>query len=563
MRLGWTALYQNMHFKKKVMLLLGLGSALTLTLTLILAMLMLFVYFLFQKTAFHNLTTHADLISQNSTAPLTFSDQEAGRETLASLKEVPDIVEAVLYDGEGRLFASYLKMGADAKPLPELLPQEGPDVFQAAGELLLAKSITFEGSRIGRLYLRFSMARINGILAWQAMVAVSSGIFVLLVVLGISSRLLNPLMRPVLELTETAEKVSKTKDYTLRARQYTSDDLGLLTDTFNAMLNNIQERDKALKHAQEVLETRVRERTRDLEQASLELAQSSRLAGMADVATSILHNVGNILNSINISISVVNDRLNASRINNLSRAINMLLENKDGLDGFLTTDEKGKLLPDYLAKATAILVEDNQFLSAEVVKLRDNIDHVKEIVSMQQNYATTKGTIERVSVEDILSAALQVHEISLKRHEIAINVECDGRLTLLTDKHKVLQILVNLISNAKHAMKKGQSERRVLTIKVAKESPDHLTIAVMDNGIGISAENKRKIFQYGFTTKKTGHGFGLHASANSAKEMQGGLMAESAGLGQGATFTLRLPLNILDKTGKQGSSRIAKVGQNG
>ena len=118
------------------------------------------------------------------------------------------------------------------------------------------------------------------------------------------------------------------------------------------------------------------------------------------------------------------------------------------------------------------------------------------------------------------------------------------------DKHKVLQILVNLISNAKYALSDSDAKERQLTIAISRQpsrasSDDGFAeVSITDNGIGIARENLIRIFGHGFTTKKNGHGFGLHSGALAAKEMGGSLSVQSAGPGKGATFTLSLPLNL-------------------
>lgn len=110
------------------------------------------------------------------------------------------------------------------------------------------------------------------------------------------------------------------------------------------------------------------------------------------------------------------------------------------------------------------------------------------------------------------------------------------------DKHRVLQILINLIRNAKHAMDATGREDKMLVLRTAPSVAGRVQIIVQDNGVGISSENLMKIFHHGFTTKKDGHGFGLHSSINAAREMHGDLRVHSNGLGAGAVFTLELPV---------------------
>jgi signal transduction histidine kinase len=112
-----------------------------------------------------------------------------------------------------------------------------------------------------------------------------------------------------------------------------------------------------------------------------------------------------------------------------------------------------------------------------------------------------------------------------------------------TEKHRVLQILVNLIRNAKYALDDSKRTDKLLTIKLGRNGGDHIKIDVVDNGVGIPEENLTRIFGHGFTTRSNGHGFGLHSSALAIKELGGSLTAHSDGVGKGATFTLLLPEN--------------------
>jgi signal transduction histidine kinase len=111
------------------------------------------------------------------------------------------------------------------------------------------------------------------------------------------------------------------------------------------------------------------------------------------------------------------------------------------------------------------------------------------------------------------------------------------------DRHKVLQILVNLLTNAKYACDESNRPEKRINVWIRKDSSDHVRIGVCDNGVGIAAENLNRVFEHGFTTRKTGHGFGLHSCALAARELGGSLTAQSDGPGKGATFILEIPLN--------------------
>jgi signal transduction histidine kinase len=253
----------------------------------------------------------------------------------------------------------------------------------------------------------------------------------------------------------------------------------------------------------------------------------------------VLHNVGNVLNSVNVSATIVMDSLKNSKAANLVRATALLGEHAADLGGFLTSDPKGKLLPDYLHRSAGHLVAEQGLILNEIGSLRKNIEHIKDIVSMQQSYAMVSGVAETVQLTDLVEDSLSMNAAALARHGIRVVRDFEDIPPLSVEKHKVLQILVNLIRNAKYACVEAAVTDKQLIVRVTRRE-QRVQISISDNGVGISAENLTRIFAHGFTTKKTGHGFGLHSGALAAKEMGGSLRVESPGPGRGATFTLEL-----------------------
>lgn len=294
-----------------------------------------------------------------------------------------------------------------------------------------------------------------------------------------------------------------------------------------------------------------------LDKLNRQLMDTSRHAGMADVATGVLHNVGNVLNSVSVSATVVGDRLRRSKVTNLRRATTMLREQNGHLAEFLTTDPKGKLLPEYLGTVADQLASEQTELISEMDSVGQHIEHIKEIVAMQQSYAKVSGVFENLSPAELVEDALRLNLAAFERHHIELVREFDKNMPAVSvDRHKVLQILVNLLRNAKHAMEDASERGRRMVIRVGKASPDRVRISVTDNGIGIPADHLTKIFNHGFTTKKDGHGFGLHSGANAAKEMGGSLTGHSAGPGLGAEFTLELPTITADHTQEHLRTRV-------
>lgn len=278
-----------------------------------------------------------------------------------------------------------------------------------------------------------------------------------------------------------------------------------------------------------------------LKQAQGELLQSSRLAGMAEVATSVLHNVGNVLNSVNVSATLVFDRLIESKTKDITKVATLMSEHTLDLGDFLTRDPQGRKLPHYLERLGQHLSQERSLLMKELESLRDHIGHIKDIVAMQQSYTTYAGVTERIQVVDLVEDALRMNISALERHGVQVIRQYDDGLPLITvEKHKALQILVNLISNAKFACVESGSNNKRITLQARNEG-DLTRIAIVDNGVGIPTENLTRIFTHGFTTRKNGHGFGLHSGAIAAKGMGGALSAQSDGPGKGATFILELP----------------------
>jgi predicted ATPase/signal transduction histidine kinase len=282
------------------------------------------------------------------------------------------------------------------------------------------------------------------------------------------------------------------------------------------------------------LEQRVREQTR-------ELVAAARRTGMAQIATNVLHNVGNVLNSVNTSLHVLRSHVTSSRMDRLNDVTNLLESNAGNLRHFLASTDKGKLLPGYLRELSQALVAEREQLAGELRRLEASVDHIKNVVAMQQSYAGPASSMrELVSLADLVEDALLLQEDALARHGITVARDYGSSEPLPLDRSRLMQILVNLVENAWQAME-GVSGKRLLRVAV-RQQQDAATVEVSDNGCGIAQENLCRMFSHGFTTKFGGHGFGLHSCAVAASEMGGALKVHSDGAGAGSTFTLQLPL---------------------
>jgi PAS domain S-box-containing protein len=297
-------------------------------------------------------------------------------------------------------------------------------------------------------------------------------------------------------------------------------------------------------HCEGTLEdlTARKQATREVEQLHQQLVTASRQAGMADVATGVLHNVGNVLTSVNVTVHDVLDRLRTSRLSHLQRVVEVFEREREHLGTFLTQDPKGRQFPEFLAKLDVHLREENAKLRGDVEGLVRHFEHIRQIIVTQQNSAKLFGVTESLTPAQLFEDAVKLTEKSMERHGIALEREFANAPAVKADRHKVLQILVNLLKNAKDALLGAGTDPARIAVSVRCIDERHVALVVADNGPGISPENLAKIFQHGFTTKKTGHGFGLHSAVLAAREMGGDLTVASEGPGHGATFTLTLPL---------------------
>jgi signal transduction histidine kinase len=284
------------------------------------------------------------------------------------------------------------------------------------------------------------------------------------------------------------------------------------------------------------------------------LLEVSRQAGKAEIATSILHNVGNTLNSVTVSVGLVEERARALKISGVVGAARLLGENAGDPHAFLSSDSRGHKLPHYLRVLSEQLSQEQGALVKEVEALRGAVEHIQAVVRVQEENARPAGLLEQVPVRQLIEDALRLQRTSFEQAGIDVRAEYGQVPLLLVDRHHLLQILINLLSNARHALIESEQLDKQLTLRVGLFSPERLRIAVADNGAGILPEHLPRLFTQGFTTKKAGHGFGLHLSALAAQELGGSLTCQSEGKGHGATFTLELPLQPEQTPGLGGAT---------
>ncbi len=525
---------RNAPIKRKLMLIILLScAAAILAGSLVEAGFRLFTA---RKDFAADIATLARVISANTTAAVAFKDAKSAQEMLGSLRENDAVIGAGIWLPDGRALCRFGDLGGVVG-----MEKNAPGVARSTFRGLLlsyTQPIALDGETQGTLHIRADFgpvlrhaARLD-VLIFLAVIA-SSGLLALLV----SGWLQHSISAPIRALAQTAATVATQQDYSLRAKKFAPDEVGALTDVFNYMLGEIQRQHTALRH--EIAERGRAEQ--EVDKLHKQVLAASRQAGMAEVATGVLHNVGNVLNSVNISTALLNEQLEKSRAANVGR-IAQLLRGQTNLAAFLTTDPKGRALPEYLAELGQRLDAERLKMHGELQGLAVNIEHIKEIVAMQQNYAKVSGETESLPIAGLIEDSIRMNAAAFVRHGVSLERDLAPVPFVSVDKHKVLQILTNLLRNAKYAVDETTASKKIIRISTRIEAKGFVAIAVTDNGVGIAPENLTRIFAHGFTTRKEGHGFGLHSGALAAKEMGGALAAQSDGPGRGAIFTLTVPI---------------------
>jgi two-component system NtrC family sensor kinase len=521
----------------------------------------------YREETIDSISCYAEMIGENCRAALAFEDAEDATETLKSLQAESSIVFACVYTKEAKVLAYYQQPNLTDELTPPVCKKDGYEFENDYFKLF--KQIKDNDETIGTVYIQFGLSQIKTMLLLKAGTVTLIVLACSLVAYLVSSRLQRVISRPILSLAEVARAVSEKKDYSARASKKNNDEIGSLIDAFNEMLEQIQQRDSALIDAKNQLESRVKERTAELTFANEELTRevterkraetelkaaqeklivTAHRAGMAEVAADVLHNVGNVLNSINVSTTVITDKVKDSEVANLNKVANIINDHIDDIGTFLTENPQGKHIPLYLTEMSKLLIEEQVETLSRLRILAENVQHIKDIISMQQSYAKVSSVEVTTSISGLVEDAIQINSAGLQRHGTRLVRKFEELPDIEVNKQKVLQILVNLISNAKYALSNSEKEEKIVTIHIYKHREDRFRIEVTDNGVGITRENLTKIFSHGFTTKKHGHGFGLHSSALASKELGGALTAHSDGLGQGAKFTLELPFKPAEIT---------------
>lgn len=298
----------------------------------------------------------------------------------------------------------------------------------------------------------------------------------------------------------------------------------------------VTERTAELDKRNKELETMLRE----LEETRGKLVEKAHKAGMADLATGVLHNIGNVLNSVNISTTVLVETLEKSKIPKFKQANELLHAHRDNLEEFLLEDHRGMKLLDYYLKLEEPMEEEYEKLKTHCNRLTEKVQLIMEVIDAQQDFAKVGRIKERIQLEQLVEDTLKLQAGSITRHGLTIKKEFEDTDSVIIQKSKLIHILVNLFKNAKEAMKDLEPEDKTVTIRTY-QNENYVKLSVADKGTGIKEEDLNKVFNHGFTTKTSGHGFGLHSCANYMTEMGGKIRVKSKGEGKGAEFILVFP----------------------
>ncbi len=280
------------------------------------------------------------------------------------------------------------------------------------------------------------------------------------------------------------------------------------------------------------------------EQLRSQLGEAAYKIEMADVASTVLHNVGNVLTSVTVAAHMVESVVDQSSVILVNRMAELIKAHDQDLGTYLTEDPKGKRIPLSLEKLGTHLLEEQRAILKEMKGLVRNIRHMKQIIVSHQTMAKSAGQIEQISLAEVLSHAMELSFQPGDEKWITIRPDFQQVPTVLVDQHQLLQILVNLLRNAKQAMRQQTQDRHELNLSVKYQDDDETSVVmtIQDSGIGIAPEHLSKMFTRGFTTKTDGNGIGLHSSIRAIQKMGGSMYVRSEGVGRGATFTLTFPV---------------------
>lgn len=497
---------------------------------------------------FHHLQQTRDRLSQSlqsvariagaqASAAVTFRDTSACNEMLRNLRYDPLIRHAVFYDKQGFPIATLGTPPDAGQPDPALDPVAAVRVPIGDGNETFGSLLVITDNRGELRRTAFTWIAVYG----------SAFVVAALIAFALAARFQRAVADPIVSLARTARHVTSKSDYSPRVVPEGSAEVVALAESFNTMLEELGRRDEAIANQLIALnrEIQVRQEAQDtLRENTREMLRLSREAGMAEVATGVLHNIGNTLNSINVSAEILVDRL-GSRAGNALVSLRDLFRNPtEKAAAVFSAHPAGPELQKFALTYSEHAVSQLTTANAELDSLRIGVGHLKDIVARQQSLAKSARLNETFDLFDAMREALLIDKTTTHASVPGLRVETVEDSPpphfVHADRSAVVQILINLLANARAALTGATSGAPHITLRL-HPAGENLALSVIDNGIGIPPDQIISIFSYGFTTKSGGHGFGLHNAANTARLLGGSLHVYSAGAGHGATFTLELP----------------------
>jgi len=619
-----------------------------------------------------NISTASKVIGNNITAALAFESKSTAEEILAGLSAEPHVIAAYVHRQDGTHFASYLNdefsVNTSSKQTDtayhalkhkELISSYLKDPGETSQAILnnsaffddsidIVQNIILDGEFIGLLHIKYSLQKINSRLKQYAGIGAAILIISLFIGYIISSILQKVISEPILNLTEAIKSITENKKYSVIVEKQTNDEIGILVNSFNKMIYDIQKTTVSMDYFNNIIQsmydpliviatdytilmvnsaacnfldyseaelvgnsvghvfnTEMLEKEREvngciikgivnnketvyttkkgeeipvifssslmsdadgdisgyvcvarditeriktdqeLAEANKQIVDTAHKAGMADIATGILHNLGNVMNSVNSSTEKITQIVRASKVTSLVNANQLLKEHIDHIGEFLSSDDRGRKLPGFYLKLGDILLDENERTAKSIRRIEEKMTTMKGIIETQQEYAKAEFHTEKEELPNIIGDVLRIQKDLIETYGVRVTGDYQKPLRCKVHKYKLVQVLLNLVKNAVESMKGNDLHNKVkeLVIETGRVDDGSDFIKVKDNGSGIPPENLVKIFNHGFTTKEKGHGFGLHASANSMTEMGGSLIAESDGENKGAAFMVKLPVD--------------------
>ena len=513
-----------------------------------------------------SLAATARIAATNVSAALAFNDSATANELLKSLSHDPLITCAKIEDTKHAVFARFL---SPIVPTTTTCDEFCDSVHPYKTEIpIIHDGVTYGLLTVSadiRSELRHAAVTWGSVCAAAFLLAGTAVFF-------ITRRFQRQIAEPITELAATALRVAHERDFATRVPVTGCIEVIELSIAINSMFTEIARRDARLARQVDELNREIEERERAeeaLRHNQQAMSQLAREAGMAEVASGVIHNIGNTLTSISISSDLVATRLANTRRRSLPTLSQLLAPASFQTAAVFSAHADGPELRTLLAQITEVLSHDLTETTRLVEILQAGNSHLKRIVASQQSLARTHRNFEPFVLREALQEALLLAQ-TIAREPCAIaHCPSDARCGrngdcihngpppkinecaldvsgVYADRNLVVQILVNLLLNAHDAIATLAPDAPLICLCIGPAHGGLLSLTVTDNGEGITEDRILSLFTYGYTTKASGNGFGLHNSANAARMMGGELAASSPGPGRGATFTLQLPVYSTD-----------------